>query len=387
MHTTAPAALLLCLAAGLAQAAPFTPARDDLVVERLPANADPALRAVESLRRQLAARPGDTGLRLDIAQRYFDLAMAQGDPRFVGYASAALGPLEHTAATDVRYWLLRGLVRQYSHDFDHALEHLRRASALDPRAIDPVAWRAAIRMVQADYAEAARECRQLVAIAPPLLAQGCSAYVQASTGQLAEAYHALSGALAATPMPPPGLALWVRTRLAEMAVRLQRWDEAERHFRAALDQGITDQFLLGAYADFLLLRGRPQEVLRALAGWERSDVLLLRLALAGKAAGDRRAADWVRQLRERFTDAGRRGDRLHEQEAARWALELEGDAPRALAYARANYQRQREPRDAEMLLRAAVAARQPAAAQPVLDWLRTSRYEDPVLQQLAGQLK
>ncbi len=40
-----------------------------------------------------------------------------------------------------------------------------------------------------------------------------------------------------------------------------------------------------------------------------------------------------------------------------------------------------------MLLRAALAAKQPAAAQPVLEWLRSSRYEDPVLQQLAGSLK
>src|SRR4051812_8755136 len=91
------AAALLGLAATLAQAAPFTPASDDEVVEKLPVSADPTLRSVESMRRQLASRPGDAALRLEIAQRYFDLAMAQGDPRFVGYASATIAPLEKAA--------------------------------------------------------------------------------------------------------------------------------------------------------------------------------------------------------------------------------------------------------------------------------------------------
>ena len=84
----------LCLAAAAASAAPFTPASDAEVVERLPVASDPALRTVESLRRQLASRPDDPALRLDIGERYFELAMAQGDPRYVGYAMATILPLE-----------------------------------------------------------------------------------------------------------------------------------------------------------------------------------------------------------------------------------------------------------------------------------------------------
>jgi Tfp pilus assembly protein PilF len=381
------AALLLGLAACAAQAAPFTPASDSEVVEKLPVSADPTLRTVESLRRQLASRPDDAALRLEIAQRYFDLAMAQGDPRFVGYASATIAPLEKVAPNEARYWLLRGLLQQYSHDFDNALQSLRRASELDPQAVAPVAWRAAIRMVQADYAEAAPECERLAAIAQPLQALGCSSYLQASTGKLREAYDGLAQALAKQAHPDPGIALWLQTRLAEMALRLQLPQEAQRHYRAALDQRITDQFLLGSYADFLLAQGRPGEVLKLLAGWERSDILLLRLALAGQAAKDPRAADWVTQLRERFAAAAQRGDRLHEQEAARWELEIEHDPAKALAYAKSNYERQREARDAEVLLRAAVAAKQPQAAQPALAWLRSSGYEDPELQKLAGALR
>jgi hypothetical protein len=153
-----------------------------------------------------------------------------------------------------------------------------------------------------------------------------------------------------------------------------------------LAQGITDQFLLGAYADFLLQQGRPAEAMTLLAGWERSDVLLLRLALAGKAANDSRAAGWASQLRERLREAGLRGDRLHEQEAARFELDIEGRPARALELAQRNYQAQKEPRDAEILMRAALAAQQAKAAQPALDWMRLNNYEDPRLAALAGQL-
>lgn len=381
-------ALLLTLCSCLAAvAAPFTPSSDSDVVERLPASAsDPSIRRVDSLRKQLAARPDDVGLRLEIGRRYFEMAMAQGDPRYVGYASAAIGPLAQSAAGNADYWLVRGLIQQYSHDFAGALQSLAKAQELDPKSPEPIAWQAAIHMVQARYAEALSQCTRLVPLAHPLFAQGCTAYVEASTGHLADAYRGLQNELAAAGAVAPELALWIRTRLAEMAIRLQRTDEAQAHFNEALKLGVTDQFLLGAYSDFLLLQQRPAEVMKLLADWERSDVLLLRLALAGKAAKDSRAAGWADQLRDRFAAAGLRGDRLHEQEAARFELDVEGHPDQALELASRNYQAQKEARDAEILLRAALAAKQAKAAQPALDWLRTTGYEDPAMAKLADQL-
>lgn len=385
--TTTAFAAALVLSCTTVGAAPFTPVNDNEIIERLPAGAtDPSVRRVESLRKQLAARPGDNGLRLEIARRYFDLAMAQGDPRYVGYASAAIAPLAQSDAGNAGYWMLRGVIQQYSHDFAGALRSLARARELDPRSPEPAAWRSAIHMVQANYGEALSECTRLVPTGDPLHAKGCTAYVQASTGQLGPAYEALGTAFAKADAVGPELALWLRTRLAEMAIRLRRPPEAETHFKEALRLGVTDQFLLGAYADFLLRERRPAEVLALLAGWERSDILLLRLALAGRASNDSRAAGWAAQLRDRFAAAAQRGDRLHEQEAARFELDIEGKPDRALPLAVRNYQVQKEPRDAEILMRAALAANQPKAAQPALDWLRASQYEDPELARIADAL-
>ena len=389
--------LVACLS--LAQAAPYTPTSDAMVVESLPGRAsDPALKRVDSLRKQLAARPDDAGLRVEIARRYFDMAMAQGDPRYVGYASAAITPLAKAAllnsnsstsantSTQADYALVLGLIQQFSHEFEPALASLAKASQLNPQSPEPLLWRSAIFMVQARYPEASAECQRALPLAEPLVGAGCSAYVDATTGQLDAAYAKLLAAVAAAPQAAPELLLWQATRLAEMAWRLGRFDTAEGHFKSALKQGVTDQFLLGAYADFLLARQRPMEVIRLLADWERSDILLLRLALAGKTTGDKRSIDWATQLRDRFVAAALRGDRLHEQEAARFELDIEGNAARALKLANANYKIQKEPRDAEILMRAAIAAQQALTAQVAMDWLRTSRYQDPALQALAGQL-
>jgi tetratricopeptide (TPR) repeat protein len=368
-------------------AAPFTPSNDAEVVERLPATAnDPSVRRVDSLRKQLAARPDDVDLRLEVARRYFDLAMAQGDPRYVGYASAAITPLDKLAPSNAGYWLIKGQLQQYSHDFAGALRSLQKASELDANAPEPVAWRAAIDMVQARYADALGECTRLVPLAHPLYAQGCTAYVQASTGHLRAAYGALTSALSNANDPPAELKLWTRTRLAEMAIRLQRPDEAEAHFKDALALGVTDQFLLGAYADFLLANQRAPEAIKVLADWERSDILLLRLALAGKQAGDSRAKGWTQQLRDRFDAAAQRGDRLHEQEAARFELDVQGQPRKALDYAVRNYTSQKEPRDAEILMRSALAANEPKAAEPAIAWLKANDYEDPEMASLAAQL-
>jgi Tfp pilus assembly protein PilF len=389
----APFAVLFCLFTALAtQAAPFTPANDSDVVERLPLSAtDPSVRRLQSLRKQLEAKPDDVALRLEIARRYFDLSMAQGDPRYVGYASAALVPLDKAApagnsALTASYWQIKGMLQQYSHNFDGALASLDKANLAAPKSPDPMAWRSAIHMVQANYPKAQAECEALKPLTTPLFATGCTQYIRATTGELQSAFDTLNAAVKAEPNASPELMLWELTRLAEMANRLKRFDEADAYFQRALKLGVTDQFLLGAYADFLLQQKKPEAVITLLADWERSDILLLRLALAGKATNHKKAADWASSLRDRFVEAAKRGDRLHEQEAARFELDIESNPKKALALAANNYKLQKEPRDAEVLMRTALAAKDAAAAEPALTWLKQNKYEDAHIADLAAGL-
>lgn len=374
---------LIFLFLPVAMAAPRQPAEDAEVLERLPGGRDaPAMAEIRVLRAALARDPRNAEAAARLARRYFSLANAQGDPRYVGYAEAALKPWAHEAPTPIRY--ARALLRQYRHDFSGALDELAAALAAEPQHYGARAWRAAIFMVRADYAAALRECE---ALPEDLYGIGCRAYVDATTGNARAAQERLGAALARHGDEDADTKLWVLTRLAEMAWRLGDAAAAERRFREALALGLEDNFLLAAYADFLLESGRAPEVVALLKERSRSDTLLLRLALAGKTLGAPQAGAHVQTLGERFAAAALRGERLHLAEEARYLLDLRGDAKAALAAALENWKDQREPRDALIVLEAALAAREPAAAAPVLGWLEESRFEGVRLRQIAARLR
>lgn len=365
-----------------ARAAPYIPANDDVVIERLPFRAgDAETRALAGLRAAWARAPDDRGAAAELARQYFDTAMATGDPRYVGYAEAVVGRFE--APLPAPLLLVRGMLRQYRHAFDAALDDFAAALAHDPDLAGAHAWRGAIHLVRADYPRAAEECEALARLGRNVLAGGCHGLVLAYTGHLAQADAMLAQALAAA--GDPGNRQWLLTRLGEVAAWRGRPAEAERHYRAALAVGQDDTYLLAAWADFLLDQSRPAEVVDALSDWAASDVLLLRLVEAETRLKLPAAAAHRQALADRYAAATLRGDATHRAEEARFALRIEGEPATALALAADNYRVQREPRDARILLEAAVAAHDAAPAQAALDWLANG-FEDAHMRALAQQL-
>src|SRR5215831_11076721 len=272
-------ALALAALALAAQAAPYVPKDDSVVLEHLPVRAsDPVARELRQLRAELAANPRNRAVAIRLAERYFALANSEGDPRYVGYAEAALKPWWDLAKPPLDALVMRAVLKQYSHDFSGAMVDLVAATREDPENARAWSWRAAIDMVQANYEQARKDCAALKGIETELFAVGCMAYLDGTTGKAASAYRALSEAFARAGEISPEVRVWVLTRLAEMSLRLGNVKQAEEHFRAAYFEPINDQFLLGAYSDFLLDQGRPDEVIPLLVDWFKSDILLLRLA-------------------------------------------------------------------------------------------------------------
>jgi len=116
----------------------------------------------------------------------------------------------------------------------------------------------------------------------------------------------------------------------------------------------------------------------------RIDGLLLRHAIAVQAAPAKAMA--IAELQARFAAAARRGDAIHQREQARFELQLRHDARAALDLALANWQVQKEPADLRVLLEAALAAHDPAAARPALAWRRQHGLEDSKIATLARLL-
>lgn len=367
---------------------PYLPASDSQLLETLAFKPnDPVAREMKALRTELQRDPKNLTVAVALARRYYGLVAAEGDPRYLGYAQAALAPWWYLPEPPIDVQVLRASLAQFRHDFSGALDDLRKVLVRDPRQGTARALEATIQIVQARYAEAKIDCQALHGLTSELIATGCEAMVDGLTGSARAAYNKLNATLKAHPEAPSDEKLWCLLRLAEISQRLGMETAAEEHFRRALDLGIADTFLLAAYADFLLQQQRPAEVEAMLKTKIRSDTLLLRLVLAEKILGLPSALESESTLAARYAAAQLRGDTVHQQEEAQFELKVRKNASKALALAKENWRVQREPRDAAVYLEAALALKDPLAAAPVLLWLDASHIEDERLQTLAKALK
>ena len=385
-----PLRVLICVgliagACATASAAPFVPQSDAQVLERLPfAPSDPVLRRLRALNGQLTRAPNDLPLAVVVAQGYSELGRVTGDPRYAGYAQAALAPWWSLERAPQEVLVLRAALRQRMHQFDLALADLATVLNINPRNVEARLMLATVKQVQGAYDEAGEECRALEDLTEKLVWTACLANVNGATGRLRESYEQLRAVFSRYPAAEPKLRSWVLTSLAEMATRAGMVSEAEAHFRAALTLAPADYYLLGAYADCLLDNGRPQDVVALLWDKAAADPLLLRYALALQAQNSNDLAAQVQQLEDRFAASRLRGDRVHLREEARFTLHLLDAPQEALKLARENWQVQKEPADLRILLEAALAAHDTAAVDLVRDWLRNSRLEDVQLQSMTA---
>jgi Tfp pilus assembly protein PilF len=326
-------------------------------------------------------------LALDVARRYVTLGTAEGDPRYFGLAQGALRAWWEDPEPPAGVRLVRAAVSRAQHDFDGALADLDALLAANPSDAQALLDRATLLEALGDFLEAERACFRVGRLRPGLIAEACMASAGSLSGIARASYETLAAALeGATPSDDAGR-LWALTILGEIAARLSDAEAAERHFTDALALGRRDVYLLAAYADLLLDQGRYREVAALLDGESANDLLLLRRALAALRLGDPSVQEHRRELEARFAAIRLRGDIPHLREEARFELYLQENAGRALELARRNWARQRGPADARILLEAALAARTPEAARPVIDWMQATGIEDIALSRLAEQLE
>ena len=379
-------ALWLTIAA--AHAAPYIPSRGQQVIETLPRRGDPVQQQLRSLRAELNARPTDVALATSVAQRYIALGRSETDPRYLGYAQAALAPWWAQVAPPPQVRLLRATLLQSTHQFDAALADLKGVLAAEPNNAQAWLTQATVQTVRGDYAGATTSCAHLSSLAIELITVTCIANVGTVTGRSLKSEQLLDLTLERSANAPQELREWALTLLAEMAQRRGEAVVAEGRFKRALAMVPNDSYLLGAYADFLLEQRRPAEVLTLLRDQSRIDALLLRRALALQMQGGQTgalAAD-VKELAARFEAAAMRGDTVHQREQARFEMTLRQDAKTALALAQKNWAVQREPADIRIYLEAALMARDAAAAKPAIDWVAQHRIEDVAAARLIRQL-
>ncbi|MEJ8854159.1 hypothetical protein WKW79_06250 [Variovorax robiniae] len=370
--------LAIVLATTAARATPRIPTSDSEIVETLPAVAGWS-REERRLRRELVARPRDEGVALAAAQAYLDLARAQGDARYAGHALGVLQAWQPLSAnTPKAILVMHATVAQYLHDFDGAERTLRMALAGHPDDAQGWLTLATILRVRGRYEESDTACRALVPLRQHLYAEPCLAENNGLRGDHEAAQRVLQNLLDSPFLQEKRLGpyrQWLLTTQAGIAELAGRDAQADAAYRRAIDMGASGYDLL-AYSDFLLRRNRPAEVLPLLKPEARSDAVLLRIVMAQErlaaqhkqSPSQREAAQRdAEELAARFDAGGLRpgSTQSHAREQAIFALEVQGDASKALALARLNVQLQREPIDLLVFARAAAAARDEGARQEV----------------------
>ncbi|WP_431286346.1 hypothetical protein [Roseateles chitinivorans] len=379
----------VALVAAVASAEPFTPRQDDEVVERLPLRAGSAGERARhrAEQRVLAQQPRDLGLALRAAREAVERSRRYGDPRDLGTAQAWLKPWWNDPAAPPAARLLKATVLQARHDFDPALEELDRLLRERglPAALQAQAelTRAGILQVRGRWDEARAGCHRLAA--PPLsLTHGhaCLAELDSLQGKDDAATQRLAMLDRAAGAPHA----WIALLRAELAERQGIATAGPLYARAL--QLDDDLYVRAAYADWLLDAGRPKDAAAVVRAGQPEgldqipDALLLRLAIAWKRSADPGAERAATEVQQRFDAAALRGDNSHARERARFALDVRGDAATALKEALMNWAQQREPADAVLLMRAARAAKQPDAAEPVRTFVRERSMQDRRLKEL-----
>ncbi|MDO9316223.1 MAG: hypothetical protein Q7T97_16940 [Burkholderiaceae bacterium] len=335
-------------------ATPVNPTRDSEVVEVLPSGGTGA--EERRLRRLWVNQPTDAVTAVSLARRYLARAREQGDPRYAGQALAVLQPWPDARSAPDDVLLLQATLQQYLHEFDVSAGHLEMLVARRPDHAQAWLTLATVRRVQGRYAESDAACRGLQAAGVRLESLACLAENESLRGNTDAARDSLQQMLAA-PRLSPSTRSWLLTTLAELEQRAGRPDIAETTFKLAMAAEAGGYTLL-TYADFLMDMNRHAEALALLTPQPRTDAVLLRLAIAGARLKSPGADKDARQVRDAMAQANLRPDArgTHAREQAMFALWVDAKPAAALALARENVRKQREPLDLLVLAHAARAA-------------------------------
>lgn len=367
--------------------APYLPTDDKEILQQVPAASDPKVRQIRLLRTQLDGDPTNFATADALAKAYIDFGRQLGDAHFAGYAEAVLAPWLQHPRPPVEALVDLATILQYRHQFTEARAELKKA--LNENGVSAQAWLtlATVDMVQGDYPTATHDCSQVAGSGGFQLGMACVGNLRSYLGQAQQSLVLFKQLEGDAPGISPSFKAWVQGLLAETHERLGNWRQAEECYRKALGFAPGDNFLLVAYADLLLDRNRPAEVLPLLRDSAQSDTAFLRLALAKAALHSPDVALYTWIMGARFEALAQRGSDFFGREQVRFALYLQHDPKGALDLAQRNWQVQRAPWDARVFLEAAQAAKQPQAAKPVLAFLRETHLQDPVIEPLAQQLE
>lgn len=379
------APLLIFFIPALANAAAFTPETDDFIVETLPQSSLFKNSEIEILRQKLKTNPHNIDVAAQLARLYIQTGRQQSDPRYFGYAQSVLSPWWQNEFPPKEVLFLRANLNQGLHAFLAAENDLKKLVRQNRR--DHQAWwlLATVYLAQGKYSETEASCSALTKVAHQVISSLCYAMVLSRTGKAEKAYELLVIQQAQLKGNQP-LYAWSTSLKAEISSQLRLDKQIEKDFEDALTATGEAPYLLKVYCDYLLEHGKHEQIISITESWTHDLALAIRLAIAHRELGNRKKLGALKQqIRSTLELEVLRGSKLHQREAAYYQLAIERDFKNALLLANKNWQAQKEPEDALILLKAAIAAEDNAAISLVKSWMLETQLQDQRIQTLLNR--
>jgi len=390
-HRVAGTAFVLLAVCVGASAQPRTrPAPDAVVLApSVHASASGELREAERAWRQ---NPADEATAVRYARAVFVLGLTEGDLRWYGAAKAAIAPWWTRPAVSAPMHFMRALVRQGFHDFEGGIADLSAAIALDPASAEAWSWRFSLHLLTSKLDQARADCAAIGQRFGTDEGQACEAILRTRTGRAAEAVPLLERLVTLPAYQGPLAQDWLRYHLGDALRTAGDPARAVAVWQAHLQARPRAHLVRLSLAELLNAQGRAADALRvSLVDAVPGDGLLVQALLASQALGDGQTARLASLVAQRLQSQALRDEALIERPQMVYLIRhRRGDAQdlaRGLSLAAENWRTQQEPPDAALLVEAALASNQPAAAAPVLDWLQATGYTDPTLAPLAQTLR
>jgi tetratricopeptide (TPR) repeat protein len=297
------------------------------------------------------------------ANKHYGRARALLSPLFDSAQSAQLSTENNISQSYTLYLWSR--VLQHQHQFVQAINYLNQSIELNPDNSAAILLKANVLLTQGKFAQSKQTCTQLIGKADLLLTTACVLEVMANQDQLSAGYVQLSQLLnQQSLLNSKQKQEWLLQLAADMALRLNKYQEAEQWLAMALSnvsEGSGKLNLAQKPLSFIVLWADVQLSLRQTnpvlvqlsyvveqAGF-KDDALLTRLSLAEKTTAKTK---WQSLLTERIELRLARQDKFHSADLARFYLDIVPNPEQALYWARINWQQAKLNDDKQLLDRA-----------------------------------
>jgi len=385
--------ILTCLIGPLAfassiSAAPYIPKSSEEIICHLPATE--LHRGIRSLKRQLINEETNLVVTLDLVRSYLALNQITGQNQYLAFAELNLKRIENSIANTTEVHLLQALLDQRNHHFAKSIERLDLVLAKSPKNIQALLTKASVLQLLGDYEGARIANASLFGLGLSKVGLISTANLAAVAGKAEKSYELLTSLVSTNAAPKDTETSWALLSMAELTARIGKLEESDAFYKAALRSPVPDQYLLLSYADFLIHHRRSADagflaMLRPLG----THLPFVQLRLLEFDLAQQQTAEWkarAGKLKQDLFDE--EDDVVHWRERARFLLRIRNQPDAALREALKNWETQKEPMDALLVLESAVASKKNQKAEAVMDWISRHRWSDPLLQRLIqiGQL-